>query len=135
MPNSKVQLSDGTVLIDLTGDTVTASALASGYKAHNKAGAAITGTATLSSNLSFTNKQVAVSAWAADTTYPDYPFRAKVACAGATASHFPDVVFADDDAINGRFSPVAVSYAGGVYLYAAEKPAAVVTIPTIYFKK
>lgn len=135
MPNSKIQLANGTVLIDLTGDTVTAAALGKGYKAHNKAGTAITGTATLSSDLSFTNKQVAVSAWAADATYPDYPFRAKVACAGATTDHFPDVVFSDGDAISGNFSPVSVSYNGGVYLYAAQKPAAAVTIPTIYFKK
>ena len=135
MPNSKVQLANGTVLIDLTGDTVTAAVLASGYKAHSKTGAAVTGTATLSNDLSFSSKKVAVSAWAADTTYPDYPFRAKVACTGATANHFPDVVFADEDAESGLFSPVAVSVAGGVYLYASEKPTAAVTIPTIYFNR
>ncbi len=34
---------DGTTLIDLTSDTVTAATLLSGYKAHDKSGAAVTG--------------------------------------------------------------------------------------------
>lgn len=42
----------GTTLIDLTGDTVTASSLASGITAHDKSGAAITGTSTLDSDTS-----------------------------------------------------------------------------------
>lgn len=41
--NNKIVLSDGTVLIDLTADTVTASALLDGYTAHDKSGAVITG--------------------------------------------------------------------------------------------
>lgn len=49
MANNKVQLSDGTVLIDLTSDTVSADKLLSGYTAHNKAGTPITG------NVSFIN--------------------------------------------------------------------------------
>lgn len=44
MANSKVQLADGTVLIDLTGDTVSAASMLSGTTAHDKAGNAITGT-------------------------------------------------------------------------------------------
>ena len=42
--NNKVQLSDGTTIIDLTSDTVTAAKLAQGYTAHDATGAAITGT-------------------------------------------------------------------------------------------
>ncbi len=42
--NNKIELSDGTVLIDLTEDTVTASALSSGYTAHDSSGQIITGT-------------------------------------------------------------------------------------------
>lgn len=41
---NKVQLSDGTVLIDISGDTVTAGKMLSGTTAHNAAGAQITGT-------------------------------------------------------------------------------------------
>lgn len=42
----------GTTLIDLTADTITASDLASGVTAHDKSGAAITGTSTLDSDTS-----------------------------------------------------------------------------------
>ena len=42
--NSKVQLSDGTILIDLTNDTVTEDTLIEGYTAHNASGEMITGT-------------------------------------------------------------------------------------------
>lgn len=42
----------GQTLIDLTADTVTASSLASGVTAHDKSGAAITGTSTLDSDTS-----------------------------------------------------------------------------------
>lgn len=41
---NKVALSNGTVLIDLTGDTVTASSMLSGITAHDKSGTKITGT-------------------------------------------------------------------------------------------
>lgn len=43
MANNKVQLSDGTVLLDLTGDTVTPENLLSGVTAHNAAGNRIVG--------------------------------------------------------------------------------------------
>lgn len=45
MANNKVQLADGTVLIDLTADTVTADKLLQGYTAHDASGAQIIGTA------------------------------------------------------------------------------------------
>ena len=38
---------NGRAIIDLTGDTVDAAHVASGYTAHNRAGAQITGTAAL----------------------------------------------------------------------------------------
>lgn len=46
MANSKIQLSNGVVLLDLTGDTVAADKLLSGATAHDKTGAQITGTLT-----------------------------------------------------------------------------------------
>ena len=46
MANNKVQLSDGTVLLDLTGDTVTPETLLSGVTAHNAAGEPIVGAIT-----------------------------------------------------------------------------------------
>ena len=45
MANNKVQLSDGTVLLDLTGDTVTPETLLSGVTAHDAAGERIVGAA------------------------------------------------------------------------------------------
>lgn len=49
---SKVVLSNGTTLIDLTGDTITASDVLSGVTAHGKDGAPITGTCTYDSDTS-----------------------------------------------------------------------------------
>lgn len=43
MANSKVILADGTVIMDLTGDSVTAASLAQGYTAHDAAGNQIVG--------------------------------------------------------------------------------------------
>lgn len=50
--NSKVVLSDGTVLIDLTNDTVAAPYLLAGYTAHGRDGAAITGSCTYDADTS-----------------------------------------------------------------------------------
>lgn len=44
MANNKVELANGTVLIDLTSDTVTADKIVEGYTGHDATGAAITGT-------------------------------------------------------------------------------------------
>ena len=81
--------------------------------------------------LTFTNKTVATSAWASDTTYADFPFRAAVPCTGVTESMFVQVVLAPEDATGGNFAPVCRSYTGGVYLYAKATPDAEITIPTI----
>lgn len=51
MGNSKI-IYNGEVLIDLTGDTVDASKLLAGIKAHDKAGNAITGTCAYNANTS-----------------------------------------------------------------------------------
>lgn len=49
---SKVALSNGTTLIDLTGDTVTEDKLLAGTSAHDKSGAPIEGTCTYDSDTS-----------------------------------------------------------------------------------
>lgn len=56
---SKVVLSNGTTLIDLTSDTITAASLLSGATAHDKSGATITGTCTYDSDTSEDNVAVA----------------------------------------------------------------------------
>ena len=81
--------------------------------------------------LTFTNTVVEAASFAADETYGDFPYRAAVPLTGAAEAMTPEVVFGVADAMSGTFAPVAESYAGGVYIYAAEIPSAAVTIPTI----
>lgn len=81
--------------------------------------------------LFFTNKTIAVSAWSADTTYPNYPYKADVSCSGVTANYYPEVIFDLNDAISGYFAPVCQSVAGAVRIYASNIPSGTITIPTI----
>ena len=78
-----------------------------------------------------TNKEVAVSDWAADTTYAAYPYRATIAATGITANHYCEVIFSLADATSGYFAPICESIAGGIYIYASSIPLAAITIPTI----
>lgn len=57
--NSKVVLADGTILIDLTADTVDASHLLDGYTAHGANGAPVTGSCTFDSDTSADTAQIA----------------------------------------------------------------------------
>ena len=82
-----------------------------------------------------TDVSVSTSAWASDTTHADYPFKATIPITGCTAKHIPDVMLSLVDAISGNFAPIADSYAGGVYIYAKEKPTSAMTIPTIKLTK
>lgn len=77
------------------------------------------------------NQTIATSAWASDTTYTEYPYRASVALPPITAVSFVEIVFSPADAISGNFAPVCDTYNGGVYLYAKAVPDAAITIPTI----
>lgn len=77
------------------------------------------------------NQTIATSAWASDTTYTEYPYRASVALPSITAVSFVEIVFSPADATSGNFAPVCDTYAGGVYLYAKAVPDAAITIPTI----
>lgn len=77
------------------------------------------------------NQTIATSAWASDTTYTEYPYRASVTLPTITAVSFVEIVFSPADATSGNFAPVCDTYAGGVYLYAKAVPDAAITIPTI----
>ena len=81
--------------------------------------------------LTFTNTAVATSAWVADETYPDYPYRATIPLTGVTATSFAEVVLSPTDTVSGAYAPVCETYASGVYLYANAVPSAAMTIPTI----
>lgn len=81
--------------------------------------------------LLFSNTTVVASAFVADTTYEDYPYRASVALTGVLATMIPEVIFSLTDATSGDFAPVVECYTGGIYVYAASVPEETVTIPTI----
>ena len=81
--------------------------------------------------LTFVNTNVAASAWAADETYTDYPYRAAIPLTGVTAASFAEVVLSPTDAVSGAYAPVCETYAGGIYLYANAVPSADMTIPAI----
>ena len=78
-----------------------------------------------------TNKVVAKADFKSDNTYTDYPYRAAIAVNGVTMNMIPEIIFDVVDAIGGNYSPVAQTYNGGVYIYAASPPDNNLTIPTI----
>ena len=79
----------------------------------------------------FTSVSVAASAWGNDSTYGAYPFAATITAAGVTAEHVPEVNYGETEATSGDFAPVASSGSGTVKIYAAVKPTAAITIPSI----
>lgn len=81
--------------------------------------------------LQFSNVSVAASKFVSDATSEAYPLRASVALDGVLETMVPEVIFSLADAVSGNFASVAETYNGGIYIYAAEKPEAAVTIPTI----
>lgn len=78
-----------------------------------------------------TNQEVAVSDWASDNTSADYPWKAAIEITGVTAAMRPVVCFSPADVDSGNFASFAQTQAGYVYIWAAEKPSAKVTIPVI----
>lgn len=79
----------------------------------------------------FTDVSVPASAWGNDSTYGAYPFAATITAAGVTAAHVPEVNYGATEAASGDFAPVATSGSGTVKIYAAVKPTAAITIPSI----
>lgn len=81
------------------------------------------------------NKVVAVTAWSADITYTEYPYRASISIPGVTEEMVPNVIFSMSDALSGRFAPIAATYQGGVHIYSASVPESAITIPTILVER
>ena len=79
----------------------------------------------------FTDVSVSASAWGNDSTYGAYPFAATITAAGVTTAHVPEVNYGATEAASGDFAPVATSGSGTVKIYAAVKPTAAITIPSI----
>ena len=89
------------------------------------------GTAVELKKLLFHDVVVAPSAFASDSTYSDYGYRAAVSLTGVISSMIPEVVLGMEEATSGSFAPVCETYNGGVYIYADAVPDASITIPTI----
>ena len=83
------------------------------------------------SPLRFSDITVPASAFAADSTYPDYPYRAAVALTGVLERMIPEVVFSVSSLADTGFAPVAQCYDGGVYIWADGIPSGDVAIHTI----
>ena len=81
--------------------------------------------------LVFADTTVPVSAFVADSTYQDYPFRAAVTLENVLSSMIPNVVYSVVALTDNNFAPVAECYNGGVYIYADSKPQNPVAIDTI----
>ena len=83
------------------------------------------------SPLRFSDITVPASAFAADSTYPDYPYRAAVALTGVLERMIREVVFSVGALSGTGFAPVAQCYDGGVYIWADGVPSGDVAIHTI----
>lgn len=86
--------------------------------------------------LKYINVNVPVSAWAADPTYADYPYKATIPLTDSNGNSpnvncYPQVTLSVADAMSGLYAPTAATYNGGVYIYASAIPNAAMTIPTI----
>lgn len=82
-----------------------------------------------------TNISCPLSAWVSDTTtYTNYPFKADLAVAGATADYIPLVNFAPSEQESGNYIG-ATSGNGIVTIWCKNKPSGAITIPNIILTK
>lgn len=83
----------------------------------------------------FTNTSVAASAFVADNNYSNYGYCASIGLSGVTANDTADVYFSGEQVEQEIYASFCESYAGGVKIYAAEKPSEAVIIPLILIHK
>ncbi len=69
--------------------------------------------------------------FAADDTYADFPYKVSIPIEGLTERHLVEVVFSQEEVSEGIFAAITGSVDGAVCIYASEKPAADIVIPTI----
>lgn len=82
-----------------------------------------------------TNISCPLSAWVSDTTtYTNYPFKADLTVAGATADYIPLVNFAPTEQESGNYIG-ATSGDGIVTIWCKNKPSGTITIPNIILTK
>ena len=83
----------------------------------------------------FTNTTVAASAFIADNNYSNYGYCASISLSDVTANDTADVYFSGKQVEQEIYASFCESYAGGVKIYAAEKPSEAVIIPLILIHK
>ncbi len=76
-----------------------------------------------------TNTAIASADWVSNDDFAEYAYRANIANVSVTANMHASVVFSDEDAATGEYSPICQTHSGGVYVYSKENKA--ITIPTI----
>ena len=85
--------------------------------------------------IKFTNTTVAASAFVADNNYSNYSYCASISLNGVTANDTADIYFSGKQVEQEIYASFCESYAGGVKIYAAEKPSEAVIIPLILIHK
>ena len=83
-----------------------------------------------------TNTTILPGQWVLENppTYSEYPYRADITVAGATADCSPDVRFDITDEFD-KLAPIANAYTDKVMIYASEIPSNNITIPVIICTK
>lgn len=129
--NRKLDKSGGVMTgdIDMSGYSITN--LSEPVNSRDPATKSYTETYAEKKALRFYDVGVPASSFVSDYTNENFAFRAAVSLQGVTAQMIPEVYFSFDDAVSGNFAPTSVTYNGGVYIYAVEKPADGIIIPTI----
>ena len=82
-----------------------------------------------------TNITVPTTAFVADTTFTNYPFKADITVAGATANDVPEVQPSQDASDLGILGGKALASAGIVTIYAKAVPSAAIVIDRITLRK
>lgn len=82
-----------------------------------------------------TNLTVPASAFVADTTFTNYPFKADITVAGATSNDVPDVQPSQDASDLGILGGKSLAGAGIVTIYANAVPSAAIVIDRITLRK
>lgn len=147
MANNKVQLANGTVLIDLTADTVTPETLMQGVTAHDKSGNLIVGTATGGGGVLIkTNIIVPVSSFEEYSPVDEqeqnifssgFEYKATVPVSGITEEMTPQIIF---DIKTVYDSDITIlnqiqSYNGGFYIYSDNIPKQSIKILVAEFRE
>lgn len=82
-------------------------------------------------NLYFYN--VKAENWVADTTYQGFAYRCDLPCAGVTANHHAEVLFAYSEASSGNYAPVCETKDGAVSIWSNKTEA--ITVESIIILK